>query len=119
MDSREREYVLDKIIGALKYARREKARHFRPVEPSTAVHWLSGMLEVADYVQLGWTPDQREPVLAARGLQMPGFGTAQLWYEVEQLRGRGLSDEAVVDELLAIELETWQALQRWYAEPDE
>ena len=54
---------------------------------------------------LDWSLACRRPALQSRGLE-----TLAKW-ETDQLRERGLSDEGIVDELLAIEIEMWSNAQ--------
>jgi hypothetical protein len=51
---------------------------------------------------LEWSPEDRRPALERRGLEWLAD------WEVEQLASRGLGPEAIVDELLAIEVEMWR-----------
>jgi hypothetical protein len=64
--------------------------------------WLAGLRVGASLADLDWSPEQRLPLLQARGLEL------QATWETAQLRERGLSEAAIVDELLAIEIEMWK-----------
>jgi hypothetical protein len=69
-----------------------------------AHRWLSPPppTEATVLVGLEWSPDHRRPARERRGLEIMAA------WETEQLAGRGLGPEAIVDELLAIEVEMWR-----------
>ncbi len=91
-----------RLITILESARVRKPMYFRPVEPKVVEDWLSGLRVGCSLAGLEWSPEDRRPALERRGLE-----SLAAW-ETEQLTGRGLGPEAVVDELLAIEVEMWQ-----------
>jgi hypothetical protein len=78
--------------------------YFDPVEPLTVEHWLSGLRTGCSLAGLEWSPDHRRSALERRGLELVATG------ETEQLAGRGLGPGAIVDELLAIEIENWRQI---------
>lgn len=94
--------ALARLIAILESARARKRMYFDPVEPRTVIHWLHGLQTGASLAGLEWDPEHRRPALERRGLEL----TAKC--EDEQLEARGLGPEAIVDELLAIEIEMWR-----------
>src|SRR4051812_43931396 len=98
--------VLAQLIEILASARRRKPMYFAPVEPTAVIHWLSGLRTGCALASLEWEPEHRRPALERRGLELRAS------WEDEQLRDRGLGPEAIIDELLAIEIEMWQSICR-------
>ena len=94
--------ALDRLIAILKSARFRKPMYFAPVESLLVEHWLHGLRTGCSLVGLEWSPEDRRPALERRGLELSAN------WELEQLAARGLGSEAIVDELLAIEVEMWQ-----------
>lgn len=94
--------ALRRLIAILESARVRKPMYFRPVEPKVAEDWISGLHTGCSLAGLEWSPEDRRPALERRGLELMAF------WETEQLAARGLGPEAIVDELLAIEIEMWQ-----------
>jgi hypothetical protein len=93
---------LARLVFILESARERKRSWFSPLEPKAAEHWLLGLRAGCSLVGLEWSPDHRRPALDRRGL-----GPA-VRFETGQLVERGLGPEAIVDELLAIEIEMWR-----------
>jgi hypothetical protein len=91
-----------RLIAILRSARRRKSMYFTSIEPRTVIDWLSGLRTGCTLAGLEWSPEDRRPVLERRGLE---FTSA---WENGQLAARGLSPEAIADELLAIEIEMWE-----------
>jgi hypothetical protein len=52
-----------------------------------------------------WSLEHRRPAVERRGMEFRAD------WETRQLEVRGLTPEAVVDELLAIEIEMWQSMR--------
>jgi hypothetical protein len=101
--------ALARLIDILESARLRKRMYFAPVEPIVLEHWLHGLHIGCSLLGLEWSPEDRRPALERRGLELTSGG------EVEQLAARGLDSEAIVDELLAIEVEMWQHVGRFHA----
>ena len=65
---------------------------------------LSGLQTGCGLAGPEWSSEDRQPALAKRGLE-----SLSIW-ETGQLAARGLDPEAIVDELLAIEIEMWRRI---------
>ena len=96
--------AIARLVEMLESARRRKPMYFHPVEPKACVEWLAGIRAGCSLFDLDWPIESRRRVLEARGLELESR------WEVEQLAGRGLGPKAVVDELLAIEIEMWKGV---------
>lgn len=94
----------DRILEILTSARGRKQMYFLPMVPSSAIHWIHGLRTGFSFVGLEWSPEYRRRAVERRGLS---FRAAA--HEASELQERGLSDEAIIDELLAIEIEMWQS----------
>jgi len=94
--------ALARLIAILRSARARKSKYYSPVEPKVVEDWLSGLRTGCSLAGLDWSPEDRLPSLKRRGLKLSAA------WEAEQLADRGLGLEAIVDELLAIEIEMWQ-----------
>jgi hypothetical protein len=83
--------------------------YFHSVQPQDCINFLSG-LRLGLWISFGleWPTESRWRVLENRGLE-----PSARW-EDDQLAGRGLGPEEIVDELLAIEIEMWKGMT-----PDE
>jgi hypothetical protein len=91
-----------RLVAILRSARRRKSMYFAPIEPRSVIDWLNGLRTGSTLAGLEWSAEDRRPALERRGL-----GLTARW-EDEQLAARGLDPEAIVDELLAIEVEMWE-----------
>jgi hypothetical protein len=91
-----------RLIAILESARLRKPMYFQPVEPKVAEDWLSGLRTGCSLAGLEWSSEDRRPALERRGLELMAC------WETGQLAARGLGPEAIVDELLAIEIEMWR-----------
>jgi hypothetical protein len=100
--SRVRAQALSRLISILESARERKSMYFSQVEPNRVEGWLFGLRTGCSLVGLEWSPEHRRPALERRGLVLMAS------METEQLAARGLGPEAIVDELLAIEIEMWK-----------
>lgn len=94
--------ALARLIAILESAKARKRMYFDPIEPRTAIHWLHGLETGASLAGLEWDPEDHCPALTRRGLEL-----MPCW-EDERLAARGLGPEAIVDELLSIEIEMWK-----------
>ena len=94
--------ILSRLIIILESARARKPMYFSPVEPIAVEHWLNGLRTGCSLAGLEWSPDYRRPALERRNLEETAA------WEAEPLARRGLGPEAIVDELLAIEVEMWR-----------
>lgn len=96
--------TLDRLIAILRSARDRKRMYFMPVGPVAATHWIHGLRIGCTFVGLQWSPEHRRPAVEKRGI--PYFVAMS---ETKELKRRGLSPEAIVDELLSIEIEMWES----------
>lgn len=103
--------VLDRLIRVLESARKRKNMYFDPVSPVAAIHWLNGLRTGVSFYGLDWSFVHRQRAVERLGLEY----CAAAW-EDGQLVRRGLTSEAVVDQLLAIEIEMWQSQRSRIAE---
>ena len=94
----------DRILYILTSARERKQMYFLPMVPSSAIHWIHGLRTGFSFAGLEWSPEHRRPAVERRALCFRAATN-----EVSELQERGLSDEAIIDELLAIEIEMWQS----------
>lgn len=97
--------VLNQLIEVLESAQQRKSMYFSPISPESVNHWLHGLRVGLSFCGVEWSTELRRQVVERRGLEFTAAG------EVEQLVQRGLTSEAVVDELLALEIDMWK-LQR-------
>ena len=94
----------DRILEILQSTRSRKEMYFLPVSPVAAIHCIHGLQTGFSFAGLEWSPDHRRAAIQQRGLVFRVAAT-----ELDELRKRGLTDEAIVDELLAIEIDMWQS----------
>lgn len=95
--------ALDRLLEILRSARERKKMYFSPIGPVAVGHWLHGLRTGFSFVGLEWPSKYRRSVVESRGWE---YGDAA--GEIPALERRGLSPEEVADELLAIEIDTWQ-----------
>jgi hypothetical protein len=96
--------AIDKYIEIITNARERPEMYFQPIDPiivEHSLHFLRAGIRVWGGVI--WSTEHREPALHRRGLELTAMEESPF------LERRGLSPEEVVDELLAIEIENWQA----------
>jgi hypothetical protein len=105
--------ALDRAMMVLESARKRKDLYFSRIEPSALIDWLNGFRAGCSIVGLEWSPASRRQVVERRGLEF----SAAAW-ETEQFQERGLRDEQIVDELLAIEIEMWRCTHDGRARSD-
>ena len=103
--------AIDRLLEILESARKRKYMYFQPVAPVTVIHWLHGLRTGFSFAGLEWSHEHRRVVVEGRGLEF----RVGAW-ENEELERRGLTAEAVVDELIAIEIEMWQSQRADIAE---
>ncbi len=94
----------DQILEILHNAQLRKDMYFLPVGPIAVTHWIHGLRAGFSFAGLEWSADHRRTAVERRGLEFH-IGAS----EVPQLRERGLTDQAIADELLAIEIEMWKS----------
>ena len=97
---------LDRLIEILESARQRKEMYFSPVEAVSVINWLHGLRTGASLCGLDWTTGERRTVVERHGLE---FRSAA--WEVSQLEHRGFTPARVIDELLSLEIEMWQAVR--------
>jgi hypothetical protein len=105
--------ALARLIEILESARHRKPMYFQPVEPRAFTDWLNGLHIGCSIAGLEWSTEARRRVLEKRGLEF------RACCEVDQLAGRGLGPEEIVDELLAIEIEMWKSMTPDEIEPSD
>jgi hypothetical protein len=76
--------------------------YFDPVDAASAQNFLYGLVVGCFACGLDVPLDVREQVTVARGWPWTAAGP------VDAMRGRGLSEAAVVDELIALEIAAWE-----------
>jgi hypothetical protein len=79
---------------------------FTSIEPRSVIDWLSGLRTGCAIAGLEGLPENRRPALERRGLELTAA------WEDDQLAARGISPEAIADELLVIEVEMWEQMDR-------
>lgn len=92
----------ERLIAILRSVRQRKSMYFTPINPQSAIDWLSGLRVGCALAGLEWSPEIRRPALERRGLELRAA------WEDAQLAARGLGPDAIVDELLSIEIEMWE-----------
>lgn len=97
--------AVDQVIFILESARLRKNMYFYPIDSKAAEHWIDGLRTGLDVFGLRISPDFRLAALTRRGLGLASK------FETDDLAERGLSTIEIVDELLAIEIEMWQAFR--------
>ena len=95
--------TLDRLIEILRSARDRKRMYFMPVGPIVVNHWIHGLHIGCSLVGLEWSLQYRQLAVERRALTFSARGAT---HEREQ---RGLASEEIVDELLSIEIEMWEA----------
>ena len=104
MNNADKIAAIDKYIEILTHARERPEMHFQPIDPVIVDHYLNALRTgIRVWGGVFWSPDHREPALHRRGLELTAMS------EVPFFEQRGLSRAEIVDELLAIEIENWQA----------
>ena len=98
--------ILSRLVATLESARARKPMYFSPVEPRAAESWLNGLRTGCSLAGLEWSSAHRRPALVRRGLEETAA------WETAHLADPGLGPEAIVDELLAIEVEMWRDMGR-------
>lgn len=96
--------AIDSLLETIQHFRARPEMYLDSVEPRAFVNFLNGMHTGLQAIGLRWSVDHRFAAVERRGLEC----SSTKW-ETEALEGRGLSPAQVVDELLAIEYEMWQA----------
>jgi hypothetical protein len=103
------EAAIARLVESLESVRLRPRMWLGTLEPKTCIDWLSGLRHGFWIVcDLQWPSESRWRVLKGRGLEF------EARWEDDQLAGRGLGPEEIVDELLAIEIEMWKGMT-----PDE
>jgi hypothetical protein len=96
--------MVGQIIEALGNVRRRKPMYLGTVDVASAEQFLNGFQAGCFACNLEVPLEIRERVTTARG-----WG----WYAkrpIEEMRERGLNEAEIVDELFAIEIAAWEAL---------
>jgi hypothetical protein len=96
--------AIEYLIEILESAQRRQAMYFRPIDAVAVRHWINGLHAAVGFLGVHWSPELRTEALKRRGLEhLATVG------EEEELQRRRLTPEQIVHELLAIEIEMWQA----------
>jgi hypothetical protein len=98
------EMAITRLVECLESARLRPRMYLDPVSPKVCIDWLAGLRGGCSLFDLHWSIESRWRVLEARGLELGAR------WEDDQLARRGLDPEAIVDELLAIEIEMWKGM---------
>ncbi len=77
--------------------------YFEPIEPNVMIHWLWGLRTGYKLFEVDCPSKYRNKALRLRDLEIMAK------WEDEQLMARGFTPEQIVQELLNIEIEMWQA----------
>jgi hypothetical protein len=97
--------AIEWLIETIAHMRRRPSMYLDPIDPHQLETFLGGLRTGLQAFGLVWNSmNHRQAVVEARGIE---YSAAQ--WETHELRSRGLSACEIVDELLAIELEMWQA----------
>jgi len=98
--------AVDELLLVLASARERPHMYFLPLEPPQVISWIHGLRTGFSIFGLECDTEHRREPLRRRGLEK----NAAQW-EDAPLAERGLSPQAIVGELLAIECEMWQSIR--------
>lgn len=90
------------VIEVLESARRRKPMYLAPVSVDSAVHLLYGFNLAFFTMGLQISHATRQQAYIRHGWRYTALG---VW---ETMRKKGMSEEAIVDELFALEIEAWK-----------
>jgi hypothetical protein len=93
--------MIERIVEFLTSVRSRKPMHLETVDAAAAMNFLHGFRVGCMACGFDLPPECCEQATTGRGWEWSAAGTAG------QMRERGLSEEAIADELLAIEIEAW------------
>ena len=104
MSNTEKIAAIDKYIEIITHARARPEMHFQPIDPVIVDHYLNALRTgIRVWGGIFMSPEHRETALHRRGLELTAMSETPFFEQ------RGLSPTEIVDELLAIEIENWQA----------
>jgi hypothetical protein len=104
MNNADKIAAIDKYIEILTHARERPEMWFQPIGAIAVEHFLFGLrFGIREWGGVFWSTQDRKAALDSRGLEEKAA------FETHDLEQRGLSPTEIVDELLAIEIENWQA----------
>jgi hypothetical protein len=86
----------------LKNCDKRKAMCFRPVDGKSALNFISGVRSSAKALGLQENRDVWWLAIEARGWKISSLGP------LSEMRCRGMTDEQMVEEILAIEIDSWR-----------
>ncbi len=96
---------INAIIDLLETARKRKAMYFQPVDGTAASNFVCGISSVAYALGIEGRREAWWKAIEKRGWKVCGVGPLPAMQE------RGMTDEQIADEVLAIEVEAWQIQQ--------
>lgn len=95
--------MIERIIEILRSARGRKAMYLGTADVASAEDFLNGFQVGCFACGQDIPPEIRERVTTERGWRWSAMGP------IVQMRERGLTEEEIIDELFAIEIEAWEA----------
>lgn len=95
--------AIEWLLPILYFARLRPEMYFRPIEPMSVIHWAGGL-----YTGLSLWGVTRESKHRDAAVERRGIEVRACWNE-DDLEKPGLTPAEIVDELLAIEIESWEA----------
>ena len=100
---------VERLIPILEHVRHKKAMFMHPVDGWTACSWLIGFSQgVVAFVNCGDLHEKSWDMEERRGWKRSKYGV------IPQMQRIGMTDEAIADELFAIEIDLWtDVLNAW------
>lgn len=96
--------TFDRAIAVLQQFKKQKEAFVHPLEVNNVEIYLSGFRAGAAAFGVEIPKDLRRKVLEKRGYQRSAAGP------VPQMKAKGMTEPAMMDELIDIEIELWQRL---------
>jgi hypothetical protein len=110
MDQTDREQQVSALIERLENVRERKGMNMSPVDGQAAQNFVFGFSVAAGVLRLQRKNEIWLKAGEKRGWKIQGVGP------IPEMRERGLSDEEIADEVLAIEIEPWRL---WLSENEK
>mgnify|MGYP001438342243 CR=1 FL=1 len=95
--------AIEWLLPILYFARHRPDMYFRPIGPMAVIHWASGLYTGLSLWGVVEESKHRDAAVERRGLE------ARACWNEDDLEKRGLTPAEIADELLAIEIERWEA----------
>src|SRR6266540_4309860 len=89
------------VIDVLEDARKRKHMFLKDVDPSATINWLNGFMAAVSTLTGRMHHKFHEQAYRQRGWEFSARGP---WVEMQE---RGLEEDAIVDELFALEILAW------------